>query len=226
VGHEHGSRATSDLYERLGIDHDADAATIRSAYRRLAFTMHPDRVADRTPFEQARAARRMAELNEAVAVLGDPERRAAYDRRLAGGSSTDEPQARPAGPASWDVERDDLVPVAPEGPTAALLGYLPWLLLVVVMIGIFVFTAYSGGGPDDDADPGTPGATVEARDIRGSCIRTSGGFVLVANCAQTPHEGQIVALASDAFLCPEGLDAWEVPQEDLVACADPATAEP
>lgn len=183
-------------------------------------------MADRTPFEQARAARRMAELNEAVEVLGDPERRAAYDRRLAGGHDRDVPAARPAGPAASAVEHDDLVAVAPEGPMAALLGYLPWLLLVVVLVGIFVFTAYSGGGPDDDADPTSPGATVEARDIRGSCIRTSGGFVLVANCAQTPHEGEIVVLTSDAFLCPEGLDAWEVPQEDLVACTDPATAEP
>jgi hypothetical protein len=165
----------------------------------------------------------MAELNEAVDVLSDPTKRAEYDRRGTTGGSAAGP--RPAGPAGSAVSYDDdLVPVAPAG-TAALMGYLPWLLLVVVLVGIFVFTAYSGGGPDQD-DEESPGRTVEARDIRGSCIRTSGGFVLVANCAQTPHEGEIVALASDANLCPEGLEAWEVPQEDLVACTDPSTAMP
>jgi hypothetical protein len=165
----------------------------------------------------------MAELNEAVEVLSDPTKRAAYDRRGAVGEGASRPgTARPAGPpASHD---DDLVAVAPPG-TTALMGYLPWLLLAVVMVGIFVFTAYAGGGPDQDDDQ-SPGGTIEARDIRGSCIRTSGGFVLVANCAQTPHEGEIVALASDAPLCPDGLDAWEVPQEDLVACTDPSTAVP
>jgi hypothetical protein len=62
--------------------------------------------------------------------------------------------------------------------------------------------------------------------MRGNCIRTSGGFVLVANCAQTPHRGEIVVQASDVSLCPNGTEGWEVPQEEVVACVDPATASP
>ena len=166
----------------------------------------------------------MAELNAAFEVLSDPTRRADYDRRRAVGD-TSPTTPRPAGPSRPTPTADDhdMVAVAPAGATA-LFGYAPWLLLIAVLVGIFVFTAYSGGGPDDDGS--TPGATIEARDIRGSCIRTSAGFVLVANCAQTPHHGEIVALASDVSLCPDGLDAWVVPQEDMVACTDPATASP
>lgn len=63
-----------DLYQRLGIDPEADAKAIRSAYRLLAHRLHPDRNTWDT------AHRSMAQLNEAYAVLRDPERRAAYDR--------------------------------------------------------------------------------------------------------------------------------------------------
>lgn len=63
-----------DLYQRLGIESSADARAIRSAYRLLAHRLHPDRNA------MATAHRSMAELNEAYAVLRDPDRRAAYDR--------------------------------------------------------------------------------------------------------------------------------------------------
>lgn len=166
----------------------------------------------------------MAELNEAVQVLGDPQRRAAYDRARSGPVSAPA-GARPTGPATPVAADDDLVDVAPTGVTAILVGSLPWLLLIAVLVGIFVFTAYSGGGPAEDDAPTSEGTTA-VRDVRGSCIRTSGGFVLVANCAQTPHRGEIVAQASDVSLCPAGTRAWEVPQEELVACTDPATSVP
>ena len=167
----------------------------------------------------------MADLNEAVEVLSDPTRRAEYDRRRSAPNESSAPRPTPPRPHDGASDPDDdLVAVAPAG-TTALFGYLPWILLVVVLVGIFVFTAYAGGGPEEDERSPT-GGTVEARDIRGSCIRTSGGFVLVANCAQTPHEGEIVVLASDPGLCPEGLDEHQVPQEDVVACTDPDTAVP
>lgn len=192
--------------------------------------VHPDRVADRPPHERARAARTMAELNEAFATLSDPRRRAEYDRRSGPGPTG--PGAARAPRTGTAVPPDprrihgdgDLVDVVPPGPLAALVGYAPWLALVAVLAGIFVFTAYAGVSDDDD--PSTPGGTVAVRDLRGSCVKTSGGFVLVANCAQTPHEGEIVAQASDATLCPEGTEAWEIPQGDVVACTDPATASP
>lgn len=63
-------------YDRLGVAPTATAADIRSAYRDLARALHPDR-ANGSP------SPRMAAVNEAWSVLGDPARRAEYDATLA-----------------------------------------------------------------------------------------------------------------------------------------------
>lgn len=64
---------TITYYSVLAISSDADPETIRSAYRRLARLFHPDAGGN---------VRYMSAINDAWAELGDPERRAAYDRRM------------------------------------------------------------------------------------------------------------------------------------------------
>jgi molecular chaperone DnaJ len=64
-----------DFYELLDVPRDADAKVIKSSYRKLALRFHPDR----NPGDAA-AEERFKEINEAYAVLSDPERRARYDR--------------------------------------------------------------------------------------------------------------------------------------------------
>lgn len=63
-----------DYYELLGVARTADADEIKSAYRKLALKFHPDRN------KEAGAAEKFAQINEAYAVLSDPEKRAHYDR--------------------------------------------------------------------------------------------------------------------------------------------------
>ena len=67
--------AKQDYYEALGVSRDADAATLKKAYRKLAMDHHPDR----NPGD-AEAEKRFKELSEAYEVLKDDEKRAAYDR--------------------------------------------------------------------------------------------------------------------------------------------------
>ena len=65
----------SDFYVVLGVSRDADEATLKKAYRRLAMEFHPDRNnGDRE------AEARFKEVTEAYEVLRDPQKRAVYDR--------------------------------------------------------------------------------------------------------------------------------------------------
>jgi curved DNA-binding protein CbpA len=141
-------------YEVLGVAADASPAEVRSAYRLAARDHHPDAGGD---------PRRMQDVNAAWHVLGDPVRRAAYDREL---GRTPPPgrsngQDRPSEPfeAGLDPDRDDLDDLdhldpelfdsRPIGETRALTGW--WALLppgtvlaaIAAMGAAFVFRAPS-----------------------------------------------------------------------------------
>jgi molecular chaperone DnaJ len=63
-----------DLYDILGIGHEASAEEIRKAYRKLARELHPD-VSDDPAAEE-----RFKEVTGAYEILSNPDRRARYDR--------------------------------------------------------------------------------------------------------------------------------------------------
>jgi curved DNA-binding protein len=59
-----------NYYQILGVDRAAPADDIKRAYRRLASQHHPDKGGDKERFQ---------EIQEAYAVLSDPEKRSEYD---------------------------------------------------------------------------------------------------------------------------------------------------
>ena len=64
-----------DYYEVLGVSRDADDATLKKAYRKLAKKYHPDM----NPGD-AEAEKKFKEASEAYAVLSDAEKRRQYDQ--------------------------------------------------------------------------------------------------------------------------------------------------
>ncbi len=82
-----------DYYAALGVPRDATAEQIKKAWRKLARKYHPD------VSKEPDAAARMSEINEANAVLSDPEKRVAYDA-LARGHRGGE---RFTPPPDWDA---------------------------------------------------------------------------------------------------------------------------
>jgi curved DNA-binding protein len=83
-----------DYYEVLGVPRDATADQVKKAYRQLARKHHPD--VNKAPEAEAR----MKDVNEAYAVLSDPERRAAFDQLLARGARAGQ-EFQP--PPDWDT---------------------------------------------------------------------------------------------------------------------------
>lgn len=63
-----------DYYDILGVPRSATAEDIKRAYRKLAVKYHPDK----NPGDKA-AEERFKQINEAYAVLSDPEKRKQYD---------------------------------------------------------------------------------------------------------------------------------------------------
>ena len=82
-----------DYYKTLGVARDASAEEVKKAFRKLARKYHPD------VSKEKDAEARMKEINEANAVLSDPEKRAAYDQLGSGYRPGQE--FRP--PPGWDA---------------------------------------------------------------------------------------------------------------------------
>ncbi len=67
--------ANKDYYTVLGVSRDADADTIKKAYRKLAMEYHPDK----NPGDKA-AEEKFKEIAEAYSILSDPQKRRQYDQ--------------------------------------------------------------------------------------------------------------------------------------------------
>jgi molecular chaperone DnaJ len=80
--------ATIDYYELLQIEKSASQAEIKKAYRALALHYHPDINPDE------KAEEHIKNLNQAYAVLSDPQQRQLYD--LYGTAPRRQPYQQPA----------------------------------------------------------------------------------------------------------------------------------
>lgn len=95
-----------DYYKILGIEPEADAKAVKTAYRRLARKYHPD------VSTEHEAEKRFKEVAEAYEVLSDETKRAEYDqlRKYGGSSRSFEPppgwQSQAGGGSQFDSHGD------------------------------------------------------------------------------------------------------------------------
>lgn len=74
-----------DYYELLGVDRNATASQIKTAYRKLALKWHPDK----NPDNPELASAKFKKFSEAYDVLSDPKKKDVYDRYGKAGLSGD-----------------------------------------------------------------------------------------------------------------------------------------
>lgn len=83
-----------DYYQILGVDRKASEKEIKAAFRKAARQVHPDL---HSKDDKAAAEEKFKEINEACAVLSDPEKRAQYDQLLEYGPNRGQ---------AWDFQPD------------------------------------------------------------------------------------------------------------------------
>lgn len=138
--------ATPTHYETLGVARSASPDEVRAAYRAAARDHHPDAGGD---------PHRMQAVNAAWRVLGDPVRRAAYDRSLDArvrgpAAETGSAGATPVDGVRPNVDLRDLLDLDDDRPLRPIQGLQGWwailppgvfVVAVVLFAGAFVFSA-------------------------------------------------------------------------------------
>ena len=159
-------------YEVLGVAEDADTETIRRAYVALAKANHPDRRQSDDAAARARAEERIRAANTAWNVLRDPDRRRDYDLTLPGPSAPSSSGAR-ATTATTAARRPDGAVGARPAPSgvvvpaerASLWKFAPIVVLLAVLLGILIVSAYAQAGDDAVAPLGSSSGSDLVPDI-------------------------------------------------------------
>lgn len=163
----------------------------------------------------------MREVNEAWRVLGDADRRRAYDddQRRASGRPISPSQAgrsRSSVPAvADDDDDDDLVEVAGDMGLvqAGLFRHGPWVALVVIFAVIFVVTAYATSSKEVDEPTGSQ---------VGSCVDVAVGPSTTVVPCDGPHELRIVTRIPDGGRCPDGTEKRRLAVDGYLECVQAA----
>jgi hypothetical protein len=125
----------------------------------------------------------MQAVNEAWRVLGDSRLRREYDRSRRGATVV-RPASRPVDPVFTDAD-DAPAPDTIRGtPVQLALRVMPWVVIALVILGIFVFSAYARTDPSDPA-----GGQGWLRP--GVCILVSADTVSEVSC-ESANDGLVV----------------------------------
>lgn len=176
---------------------DASADELRTAYRRLARTHHPDA-------RGGTGSPEMAAINEAWQVLSDPARRAVYD---AGLRRPDAHAPEETGAAASVAPRPDLAAHFSDPPR------FPWRFVVIAsLLGAVVVVALAA--LVDPPQPAPPDNLLMA----GSCVVIEPNGDAAETSCTGPYDGVVEALVPFDGTCPFGTEPHRDRQGMGVAC--------
>ena len=225
-------------YEVLGVAPGADTEAIRRAYIAAAKANHPDRRQWEDVGRRTHADQRMLAANQAWHVLRDHGRRAEYDRTLRAAGTTNRPRPTPgptrqpgaagvpsAGrPASSTHSRPD----PPSGFVvlaghASIWRYAPFVIVMVVLVGLLVVSAYATS--NDPSTPAGPGPRASTPDV-GDCVLVavlSNGRVPVPVACGTSGSYRIDSQVDTPRPCRTGTTALALADQKTTLCLVSAT---
>jgi hypothetical protein len=195
----------------------ADHDEIRRAYLDAARRWHPDRLGGATDAEAARAETAMRQVNEAWSVLGERARREAYDRQLvvhsspfgeSGHGGEADSRAIRIDPRLLDPEflaaRRDAQLNEISDRSAVAVRALPVLLVLGLLVGIFVFTAYADRGGDVSPATTVPGPSLGADIEANDCVDVMSGPSLLEVPCTANADGRVIGAHLGDGSCPLG----------------------
>ncbi len=188
-------------YEVLGVGSAATPDEVRAAYRRAARDAHPDR-------HGAGSAERMARVNEAWRVLGDPARRRAYDDELAAGVMT---VASHAGARPSETDRPGTVHI----PVPVTPARVPWRFMAgMALAGVALLVI--GRLFTSPTPPSGPDNILRA----GDCVTLTTSFEAVEVLCSQPYDAVVRVLVPFDQQCPTGTESFRDRQGMGTACVE------
>jgi len=185
---------SSNHYQVLGVSPTATTSDIRTAYRALARTLHPD-----TATGTAASTTTISQVNQAWNVLSDPVRRYEYDRTL-GSQAGSTSKTNAAAPI--------VVPIIPR-------AQFPWRFVAVLATIAIAFVIIA----DATSSPQVPRKPDQLL-TSGSCVNIDERRdVYEVSCAQ-PHDAVVRQLISLDRSCPPDALAHRDRQGMGLACVD------
>ena len=192
-------------YEVLGVAQGAAPSEIRAAYRRAARATHPDRHGDGS-------SGRMAAVNDAWRVLGDPALRRAYDEQLADLRAA-RPTSAASGSARASAYEHGSAHSAPPMPVTP--AKVPWRFMISMAVaGIALLVV--GRIFTSPSDPAAPDNILRA----GDCVTLSVTLEASEVVCSGPYDAVVRSLVPFDQKCPTGAESYRDRQGMGNACVE------
>ncbi len=210
-------------YDTLGVSPTSTTPEIRKEYLRRARALHPDRQLGRSAVDARKAEQAMQQVNVAWNVLSDPKKKADYDSGMRPRSShtsarTTQPRrptsAQPQSTKERDYSQGRLIDEEPGDGSVSVWASIPVLLVLGLVLGILIVTAFADGEPADNR-PVIQNTT--ELDV-GDCFLLVGNTPRERSCSSGNADGKVMEIGPDAGNCPQNTQSLRDPASDFFLC--------